>query len=254
MNTLGPYFLNPYQQNSPASAVGKFDIPIVIGTNGYVEVVNLTNFNCQVTFQSRGTAFQEARSKVLYKMTQAQQGIQMLTLQTPQYQLPNPPRYVRLSVAYQNGETGFLPVWVNTYEEGEIEPYAPVSLANPPAQSSFFASKEVHAGGTLVLPNTFTFYGTVPSNEGTCDLLGFDYTSNGSASTSSGNLTITNLNNQPDGSTSIQYHILLTASTGFVLSIRYPTPIPNFAGTQITFTAPNIGASGADLIAYYSLT
>jgi hypothetical protein len=256
MNTQGPYYINPYGgQFGPASR----DIPVIVGRFGYVEVINTSFYNIFVTLQSMGTVYQEARSKVLYRLVQESQGTQMVTiLARPNANSPESARQIRLPVSLQNGETGLLGIFINTYEEGEIEPYPPQALAGAAAPSSYFASADGTAGFSLVLPNTSTFFG-VAAPLGTCDLLGFDCTLSFPSTSASGALVISNLNNQPDGSTILSYQIgQFTASINqenvAPLLVRYPTPLPNFLGSQITFTVPNISSAHIYLNAYYSLT
>lgn len=261
MNTQGPYYLNPY--NSSNFGPPQLDVPIIVGRNGFMEIVNLSNYELIVSLQAMGTVFQEARSKVIYQIVQDIMGTQMLHLVTPGNNTPPSPyppnRFVRLPVSYQNGETGFFGIWVNTYEEGEIQWYAPVPLADPPSQSSYYASKSGGSGLSLVLPNTATFFNSVDSALGTCDLLGFDLSSGGATgANASMTLTISNLNNMPDGSTTLSY--AAAAATGNSITpiqVRFPTPIPNLLGAQITFSlSTSAGFTGTTfcLAAYYSLT
>lgn len=259
MNTQGPYYLSPYGEGPGEFGQISLEIPVILGRNGYLEVINLSNYNIKVSLQSMGAVTQEARSKVLYKIVQDIQGTQMITLSTPPDGVsPISARFIRLPISYENGETGFFGVWFNTYEEGEIEPYGPVSISNPPAQSSYFISKSSGAPLSLTLPNTATYYG-VPANLGTCDLIGFDLTSTGAtAANASFLLNIGNLNNQPDGSTALFYQQAAASGASIVpLIVRFPTPIPNFGGLQITFNlTASAGFAGAtfDLNAYYTLT
>lgn len=258
MYSLGPYYLLPYE-GSPLSATqirSTITIPFSVGEDGIIEVINLSNFNLSVAFDTMGTAFQEARSKVMYRSQQGQIGSQTVTISTPANGVsPAGNRYIRLPCSYQNGETGFLGVSLNIYQAGEVDWAAPVSLTLPPAQSCYFATKNGTAGYTLVLPTTATFFMNVPLTLGTCDLLGFDYTGRDATGAGGGNLTISNLNNQPDGSTTIVYSLFSNSGiTQQPLIVRFPSPIPNALGNQITFTVPNLNTAFSTLTAYYSLT
>ena len=256
MNTLGPFYINPYGgQFGPAQR----DIPITLGRNGLLEIINTSNYNIYVSLQAMGTCYQEARSKKIYRIVQDVQGIQMLHVEArPDASSPESTRFVRLPVSFQNGETGILGIFLNTYEEGEAEVYPPVALSNPPAESSYFASKDGTAGFTLTLPNSSTFFG-VPPALGTCDILGFDVSLSFPSTTANGALIIAGLNNQPDGSATLSYEIgQLTTSSAELnvapLIVRFPTPLPNFLGSQITLTVPNLSGAHIYLNAYYSLT
>jgi len=269
MNRQGPYYLFPYLSNafltlgSGFQGFPKVEIPIVIGTDGLVEVINLTNFGLTVTMQSQGNAYQDARSKCMYKLV-GTQGQQMITLAVNLETAPpasfgpgpaiNGPYQLPLALENAIGINAFYPVWLNVYEKNEAEWYPPVALSPPPAQQIYFAS--LAAPGTLILPTTHDVYPAVPLTNGVCYLLGFDTSSNnGATAASSGNLTISNLAQQPDGSTSMIYHLVNTTTAGFSLSIRFPTPIPgNGGGSPITIVLPAVSTASESLIAYYSLT
>jgi len=261
MNTQGPYYLNPYGGYGQP----QIDISYLIGQKGFIEIINLTNFSFVATFQSQGNVYQEPRSKVLYKAVGAQQGQQTLHLSStvPQPLIVFPPN--RLPPSLQNGANGQLAIWVNIYQEGEIEAYSPIPLSPPPVESSFYVTATIVTSGSLLIPTTSTYFRTltggtiIPDGSGTCDLLGFDLTSN-AASASSGTLTISNISSVADGiNHSIIYELAAPTTTPLApLIIRWPTPIPNLVGSpgfnQPTFTIAGLTSGTHQLTVYYSLT
>ena len=251
MYSVGPFNVNPFLSRYPNSPV-----PLQVGRNGLVEVINLTAFDIFVSLPVLGTIFQESRSKVVYRASEATQGAQLLSVQrTASGTFANiPNRVVRVPYVGQNGEIGFLGIYVNVYEEGEIEWYPPVALSPPASQTCFYESTFSTTNLSFSLPTTASFFGA-PANEAYCNLLGFDFSGNAPSANISTALAITNLNNQPGGSTQLLYKV--AANTGQQVphyEVRFSTPIPNFSGQAITFSVS--GATGVDMVlnAYYSLT
>jgi hypothetical protein len=257
VNTQGPYFPHPYNQGG-LNVVPAQTIPVLVGKNGFIEVINLTGFLLRVGFQSMGTILQEGRSKVIYKIVQDIQGTQMVTLIAPPKAFPAlvPGGTGFFSIPLSNqAATGPNPpgVYLNSYEEGEIEWYPPVALGAADTQGSYFMqASAVSVALSMLLPNTSTVYGVAPA-DGICYLLGFDLSSGTPAAGNTQDLTISNLFQQPDGSSSLLYRYAFQTTAGIIDRVRFPTPIPNNFGTQITFAMPSASTT-VRVNAYYSLT
>lgn len=227
MNTVGPFTLQPYINSFQGVSANNIPVPILIGKNGFVEVINLSDYIIQLGFQSKGNVIQESNSKVLYKIVADIQGTQMIQLSAPPYffnQLGSsfnstqPP-----STQSASGQVHNL-VWFNTYEEGEIEPYSPVSLQSySPKRVAVKTATANAAPITLTIPSTRDAFGSQMS---ICYVTGFDLTGSGPTVNTGTTLVISGIQSFDSGDTTLNYTIAQFTGTIFPpLFVRFPEPL-----------------------------
>lgn len=254
MNTVGPYTLNPYIASFQGTSANNIAVPILVGKNGYVEVINLSDYIIQLAFQSKGSAIQESNSKVLYKITADIQGTQMIQLSAPpffnnQFRSPQPPETQSAS-----GQVHNL-IWFNVYEEGEIEPYSPVSLQPyNPLRTAVLTATASSAPITLTVPTTISQFGAPVS---ICYVTGFDLTASAPAANTITSLVISGIQAYDGGSTSLNYTIAQLVNVIFPpIIIRFPAPIvatiSGSVSSPIVFTLGNMQTQ-VSLNVYYFL-
>lgn len=258
MNTVGPFTLNPYINSFQGTSANQIPVPITVGRGGLVEVINLSDYVIQLGFQSKGNVTQEASSKVLYKIVADIQGTQMVQLSAPPYfftQLGS--SFTSIQPPSTQAASGQLHnlVWFNVYEEGEIEPYSPVSLLPySPKRTAVITATSSSAPLILTLPTTLSVFSAPMS---ICYCTGFDLTADGPGAAVSSTLVISGIQSFDGGSGSLNYTIAQFTGAIFVpLFVRFPAPLVSIitsqAGNPMVFTLGNLNAK-VSLNVYYFL-
>lgn len=241
--------LNSQNARNQAIPISEFNpltqvIPYQLGQYGLVEVINFSPFVINVALGGgNGSINQEQYSKCIYRAQQGAMGQLTLTV-TP----------LQCSMNFNSSAIlGLEPVViVNTYQDGEIEPYPPFSLNIPPAFTCpQFASFADVQNTTVTVDGSAGGSYTPPVSDHW--LLGFDYSQGAGSAVSSGDLTIQNLA-ETMGSTNGKLLFRLRAETSgppTLLQVRFPGPLPNNPGFPIQFVCPNLTGVTANLNVYY---
>lgn len=258
MKSYGPFVLQPYIDSSLGASANSMQIPIQVGVGGYIEVINLSDYLIQLTFQSQGSVFQESNSKVLYRAVEAL-GTQVVQVIVPKYMLSqfNPAQ----SFPETQSASGQLHnmLFLNVYEAGEIDPYSPVSLQamNPKRIAQVNISGNFTTTQTLTIPDTFTAFGAPVS---VCYCLGFDFTAGAPTAATTSVLTISNIEGFDGGATQMFYVFAAFPTTTYApVSIRFAQPLVNrpifnpTTGTDapLTFSLTATQATTALNVYYY---
>lgn len=259
MNTFGPYVINPYQINTGAFDANSIEIPLQLSAGALFEVLNWSNFFVKISLQARGSVIQDPLSKICYRAVQGAFGTQMLSIRidnifATQF-APVAPLLQPLQEQHNSPNVGST-LWVNTYEEGEIDWYPPTALQQQqPSGTTNFCRGSGAAGFTVSVPTTGTRYQGIARP--VSYITGFDLTSQQGASAAGGQiLTIQNLLAQDDGSTQIRYHGDVSTTDGIEpLIVRFPAPLINdpSSNTQVQFVVANTGGAFFNLTVYYFL-
>lgn len=254
MNTLGPYIVEPFNFLQSQGAENHLQIPVQLSQNGLIEVINLSHFALNLNLQAKGQVVQEPRSKVIYKGVAAITGTQMIDISIPLlYTSANGVGNTLYNVGLAKNNPSSV-VFVNSYEEGEIEWYPPVSLGTSVLQSisNFMSSGATTSAITLTLPNTANLWVSTNPIFAACYLTGFDLSLDNNPTSTAGTMTITGLRQQQDGSNTLFYRLRTTTAAQIqVITVRYPDPIPNQYGQNIVLNVPALGGASMTLNAFY---
>jgi len=204
---------------------------VQVGRNGLIEFINLSSFDLQVDLPM-GSITIEQRSKSIWRLPEAYQGQVPLTVTPVLVYVLQP---ITGAQFFANPVAGIASVlWINTYEEGEIEWYPPASLGSAGPGQSFFLSTNTNPPAITIGP--FVAY---PLSG--IYLWGLDVTGNQPTANSAGVISIAGL-------VSGTWQIELSQVTGVVMQpllVRWSPPMASTLGGTITLTcsAPMTGAN-----------
>lgn len=228
-------------------------VPFTLGENGIVEVINYSPFVLNVNVIGGNVSVnQEPYSKCAYRAQNAAMGQLSLTLSALQCLLN----------FNSSAALGLTPIAiVNTYQDGEIDLYAPVALSIPPFQTCpQYASFQGNTGPTTITVDASAGGSYTPPVSDHW-ILGFDLTFESSSAATSGTMTIQNLaeslSNAAGGSvaSSLQYRLRTAPNTANLFSasliVRFPGAIGNAPGFPIQFLMPALSNYTFDLNVYY---
>lgn len=257
MQSFGPYFVQLYQFNQRV-------VNINSGKASYLEILNYGPAMLQVNFQSGGTLWHGGRKQAIYKLVDQNQGAQTITITIPMlfsyvdaFIAPNVPLQILNFTEPSHLSPANAPFFVNIYQDGEIDWYPPFELSSLINKVTNFTTHAPAAGPyTLLVPTTATAFTLtrVPAAFQNTYLTGFDITIDAASASTTGTMTITNLQTQDDGSNQLAYRLRsMTVPDAQLYSIRFPDPISNQSNSQITFNMPSLGDAQIALNVFYFL-
>jgi hypothetical protein len=233
MYNLGIYEIIPNPGATPLTGVWPNGVyvqlkPIsveMVSRQGWIEIINKTPYELALNFVPGGTLVQENSSKCIYHIPNGGQGLTI----TPQPS--NSTSNTILTNILVTAPNDY--VIVNTYNEDEIQWYAPVSLtpAIPQIQQQFgFLNYQTFSSSNVTNASPLVTAGSTLSQQ--IFLLGFDCTVAPNATASNHLLTISNIvtNFLQNSNNTLTYQIWNNTTAGIVMNEKFPVPILVLSG------------------------
>lgn len=249
MQAQGPYLIDPGQL--PGSY--NFEVPVNVGPGSYVELINLSAYDLHIRID-RGDFTMPARKQWLIPMSESAYGQQQMNITPINQYVPVNPDANNVFAQINTAVNTLQPIlWVNVYQQGEIEPYPPIDLGQAvgwPQGPLQLASAQAATGNPLTLtvpPNV-----SLPSYQNVY-IFGFDLTATQpTAAFQTPNIQIANL----FGGTA-NYALGAqgaTAANGQIPGLfpRFNPPIWGKNGQSVVFSLPSLN-SAIDLNVWYAL-